>query len=103
MAGRDVTTFRLRPAAQDDLAAIWRYTAHTWSANQADAYIRKLNSAFELLVALPEIAPERPELTGGIRVKAVEAHVVLYRIVEDHIDVVRIRHAREDWIGDPEG
>lgn len=102
MAGRRVSSFKLRPAAQDDLEAIWLYSAETWSITQADEYIRELNRAFELLVAHPQIAARRPELADDIRVKASGAHVILYRIVEDHIDIIRIRHASEDWMSDSE-
>jgi len=34
--------FRLTPAAEGDLEAIWTYTLHQWSAEQADRYMDTL-------------------------------------------------------------
>ena len=98
-----VTHFKLRPAAKQDLADIWRSTAQIWSPNQADRYVRELNDAFGLLVHHPEMARERAELTPPMRAQRSGSHMILYQIQTDHIDIVRIRHMREDWISDPAG
>ena len=103
MSDKRISSFKLRPAAQRDLAHIWRTTAETWSIDQADAYIRMLNDAFGLLVEHPEMARERDELSPPLRVKRAGSHLILYQIASDHIDVVRIRHVREDWLSDPVG
>ncbi len=98
-----VTGFKLRPTAKQDLAHIWRGTVETWSIGQADRYVRELNDAFGLLVEQPKMARERPELSPPLRVLRSGSHMILYQIVGDHIDIVRIRHVREDWLSDPLG
>ena len=98
-----MTGFRLRPAARRDLEEIWRDTVRNWSEKQAETYIRALSAAFELLVEYPEIERERTELNPPLRIKRSGSHLILYQIADDCIDVVRIRHVREDWMNDPVG
>lgn len=98
-----VTGFKLRPAAKQDLANIWRSTLETWTIDQADRYVRELNDAFGLLVEQPKIARERLELSPPLRVLRSGSHMILYQIAGDHIDIIRIRHVREDWLSDPLG
>jgi toxin ParE1/3/4 len=95
--------YALRPAALRDLEEIWNYTAQTWSPAQAETYSRKLLAAFDRIVAEPEIAREREEYTPPVRILRVESHVVIYRLAGDQVDIVRVRHGREDWMSDPEG
>lgn len=103
MPARTIKEYRLRPAARRDLERIWIDTAATWGEPQAERYIRDMTKAFALLVKHPEMARERDELTPPMRVKRSGSHLVLYQIAEDHIDIIRIRHAREDWMSDPVG
>ncbi|MCL2636418.1 MAG: type II toxin-antitoxin system RelE/ParE family toxin, partial [Betaproteobacteria bacterium] len=41
--------FLFSPAAEDDLIAIWRYTAENWSADQADRYMDGIRDACHAL------------------------------------------------------
>lgn len=49
--------YRLTPAAEQDLEAIWTYTAQQWGVMQADRYIDFLTAAFDVLSQLPKTAP----------------------------------------------
>lgn len=103
MARSEAKPYRLRPRARDDLEAIWLYTATQWSAAQADLYIRQLMAGLELLATQPGIARERSELTPPMRIYPIASHIIIYRIEADHLDIIRIRHGREDWANDPSG
>lgn len=94
---------RLRPSALDDLEAIWLYTAAQWSVGRADEYIRQVSAGLDLLTERPEIGRERRELNPPVRIYPVASHLVVYRIESDHLDIIRIRHVREDWENDPLG
>lgn len=103
MPERPLKAYRLTPAAQADLAAIWTYTAETWSAAQADAYLRGIRKTLDILVDSPEIARGRAEIAPPVRIHRHRSHVIVYRIEAPYLAVIRIRHGCEDWIDDPVG
>jgi len=91
---------RLSHAAAEDLYEIWRDGVVRWSEIRADAYLHGLNKTIERLCEYPEIARERREYAPPIRVLGYRSHVIIYRETEDSLEVIRIRHGREDWASD---
>ena len=91
---------RYRPAALSDLEDIWSFTAQRWSPDQADAYVTDLAAAIDRLSANPGIVRERIEFTPTVRIYNFKAHIVIFRDEGDHLDIIRIRHEREDWTSD---
>ncbi|MEJ0059674.1 MAG: type II toxin-antitoxin system RelE/ParE family toxin [Terricaulis sp.] len=87
----------LRERAEADLADIWRYTARQWSAEQADRYYRDIVASFQALAEQPTLGRACDDVRPGYRRHNVGSHVVFYRIEPDHVDVVRILHARRDF------
>lgn len=94
---RPGSAYRLSPAAQSDLSDIWDYTAETWSVDQAEAYLRGLTETIELLCEHPEIARERNEFNPPVRLHSYRSHLIIYRIEEGRIVVVRVVHSRQHW------
>lgn len=93
-----VTEYRLSPAALSDLDAIWDYTVRIWSVGQAETYIRSLTASdMSLLVRHPQIARERLEIRPPVRVYRSGSHLILYRIEDSWLEVLRIVHARQNW------
>ena len=92
-----VRPYKLRPAARHDLEAIWDYGVTQWSMGRVEAYMDQLFQAFDLLTTHPEITRERQELPQPVRIYRCISHVILYRIADDYIDIIRIRHGRENW------
>jgi toxin ParE1/3/4 len=87
----------LTPAARNDLAEIWDYTAARWSIDQAERYIRAIAAACQ------DVADERkqgrpvPEIREGYFQLAVGSHFLFYRLTAGNdIEVVRILHQRMD-------
>jgi toxin ParE1/3/4 len=97
MSAAKVTEYRLTSAALNDLDAIWDYSARTWSAGQADIYIRALADDMDLLVRHPEIARERQEIRPPVRLYRSGSHLIVYRIEDGWLDVLRIVHSRQNW------
>lgn len=93
-----VVEYRLSPAALNDLDAIWDYTARTWSVGQAETYIRGLAVDMDLLVQHPGIARERTEIRPPVRLYRSGSHLIIYRIEEEWLQVLRIVHARQNWV-----
>ena len=97
MAPGEFTGYRLTPKAEDDLEAIWRYSAETWSPVQADTYIDTLIATIETIVAMPTLARERAEFDPPVRIHPAAEHLVIYCIDGDMILVIRILGGRQNW------
>jgi toxin ParE1/3/4 len=89
--------YKLTPRAIQDLEDIWTYTAETWSTAQADHYTDNFVQAFETILLMPEIARERVEFTPPVRIHQTGQHLIVYRIENKDILVIRILGGRQDW------
>ena len=90
-------SYRLTPKAILDLEDIWRYTAENWSIDQVDRYVGSLTGAFDTIAAMPEIARERLEFTPAVRIHVIGRHLIIYQLVTDHVVIIRILGASQDW------
>lgn len=88
---------RLHPSAESDLAGIWLYTAKEWSRTQADRYLLGLDKAFALLRDQPEIARCFSNIGQPVYVFRYQAHVVMFTVDADFVQVIRVQHARSNW------
>ncbi|NDC08618.1 MAG: type II toxin-antitoxin system RelE/ParE family toxin [Oxalobacteraceae bacterium] len=88
--------YRLTPAAERDLEAIWTYTLERWGVLQADRYIDTLVVAFEALAQSPKTAPACDHIRQGYRRRRVERHMIYFQITTDGIAIVRVLHDRMD-------
>ena len=95
--------WRLAPKAEADLEDIYAFGAERWSEDQAGTYARDLARLFTLLAAHPRMARRRSALLAvedevGTRGHPYRADLVFYREEGDGIEVLRIAHARSDWL-----
>ena len=88
--------YKLFPAAETDLAAIWLYTVEEWGLRQADDYIDQLADAFQLVADQPLICHERTEFSPPVRIFHQAHHLIVYRIEVDTIWVIRVLHESMD-------
>ncbi len=86
----------LRPAAQDDLVAIWRKGAEPWGPDQADRYSDGLFALFDLLADFPELARERPEFSPPVRIHPTGAHLVIFSAIGQGLEIIRILHGHQN-------
>ena len=79
------------PAAEEDL---WEIVLHIARDNE-DAAFRladAINERFELLVRFPTAGPARPELLPELRSFPVGNYLILYKPIDDGIEVMRVVH-----------
>ncbi|MFZ3289980.1 MAG: type II toxin-antitoxin system RelE/ParE family toxin [Telluria sp.] len=88
--------YRLTPAAERDLEAIWSYTLQRWGVEQANSYIDVLTAAFAELANSPNTAPACDHVRPGYRRRSVERHMIYFRITGYGIAIVRVLHGRMD-------
>ena len=88
--------YRLTPAAERDLEAIWTYTLDRWGVQQADRYIDTLVAVFQALSQSPKTAPACDHIRQGYRRRSVERHMIYFQTTQYCILVVRVLHHRMD-------
>ena len=97
MAAPDLAGYALTPRAEKDLEEIWNCTVSVWSAGQAELYVGTLIRTIETLVAIPQLARERAELTPPVRIHPAAEHLILYCVEGDSLRIVRILGSRQNW------
>ena len=86
--------YRLTPAAERDLEAIWSYSAQQWNADQANRYTDAMLAVFVELAQSPKAAPACDQIRPGYRRRSVEQHMIYFRITAYGIAIIRILHDR---------
>ena len=83
------------PAAKQDLGDIWAAIAVT-NKNAATRLLIKIDERIRALCDFPSIGPERPEIAHGLRVLVEGKYLILYRLNEKTIEIVRVIHGARD-------
>ncbi|MBL8568514.1 MAG: type II toxin-antitoxin system RelE/ParE family toxin [Phreatobacter sp.] len=86
----------LKPRAERDLDDIFSYSEEAWGFDQAVAYIRGLHAVMQRICRFPRMGRPADEIRAGIRISSAGSHLILYRIGEEQVDVIRILHKRMD-------
>jgi toxin ParE1/3/4 len=81
--------------AQEDLIQIWIYIAAD-SERAADNLLDGIETKLEALRAFPEIGVAREDIRPGLRMLVSGEYVILYRVGEESVDIIRIVHGRRD-------
>lgn len=97
VSNSELSHYRLAPAAKTDLEDIWLYAAQNWSVEQADRYTDALESAFDTLLAMPEIARERHEFNPPVRVHPGAQHLIDFQVENNHLVILRVLGGRQYW------
>lgn len=91
-----MTNYRLTPAAQRDLSAIWDYTQERWDAAQAEIYISELRAAIDRIAADPNRGRACDDIREGYLRYAIGSHLIFYIVGANSVDVIRVLHKRMD-------
>ena len=84
----------LSPRAEQDIENILRYTGEQWGENQIPTYRDKLIGALETVLTIPNSGHTTAELPETHRLFPVGSHVIVYRVQENVVGVIRILHKR---------
>jgi toxin ParE1/3/4 len=85
-------TYRLSPQAELELEAIGDHIAEDSPAN-SQRFIEQPTGKFIALGRNPRIGRARPELRADLRSFPYGAYLILYRAVDDGVEIVRVVHA----------
>lgn len=84
--------------AYDDLIDIQAYTYSEFGEAQWKKYEGLLNGAFEHLIQSPYSGHRRKDVSEAYLSWNVGEHVMVYRVEEDTIYVVRVLHSRMNFL-----
>jgi toxin ParE1/3/4 len=87
---------KLTPEARADLDEIWNYTADTWNIAQAETYMLSLDSTMKLLATHPTLGRSLSGIREGYFKFPASSHLLIFRITNEAIEVVRILHKSSD-------
>jgi toxin ParE1/3/4 len=87
--------YRLSPRAKMELEEIGDHIAEDSTGN-AKRFIERLTQKFEALGRHPMIGRARPQLRADLRSFPYAAYLILYRIIDDGVEIVRVVHAARD-------
>lgn len=85
-------------AASEDLIDIWTHIA-TDDPAAADRVLDRLDEAASDLTQNLEMGPARDDIRPGLRYLVSGSYLLLYRILGDDIEIVRVVHGRRDLYG----
>ena len=85
-----MSRFVVSAEAQVDIDLIAAYTTDTWSWQQTDRYLSKLEDSFQLLAE--RMGRSCDAISAGLHRHEVGKHVIFYRLKPSGIRVVRILH-----------
>jgi toxin ParE1/3/4 len=88
--------YKLSRKAERDIFNIIDYSAATFGLKKAKSYYDSLKRSFDLIVQNPNIGRNANEAGEGLHRYIHQKHIVLYRIKEDKIAIVRVIHHSED-------
>lgn len=86
----------ITPKAQSDLREIWRYTHRTWSAEQADRYLTKINNVISMLRRKPDLGKACEDVAPGLHRKSAERHIIFFRFNPSELIISRVLHDSMD-------
>ena len=79
--------------ANQDLVDIW-LTVAADNERAADRLLDGIYAKLDLLRQFPEAGPARNDIAAGLRYLVHGNYLILYRIVSDGVEVVRVVHGR---------
>lgn len=81
--------------AEEDLIDIWTFIAEDDPA-AADRLLDRIDEVCGLLAENPQMGPARPDLRPELRYMIVARYLILYRVVAERVEIVRVVHGARD-------
>lgn len=90
--------FILSLESEKDIDAIFSYSEHKFGNTQAVIYLIGLQKKFKLIATNPTIGKQRNEIKEGLFSLPYSSHIIFYRILKNHIQIIRVLYGGRDLI-----
>lgn len=87
---------RFTVPASRDLEAIVDYVAEQSSIDRAEALLQQVNAKCQRLAQFPGMGRKRDELAAGVRSWPVESYLIVYRMIDQGIEILRVVSGYQD-------
>ncbi len=84
--------------ADADLIEIYTYSYQQWGESQADKYINFLREGVNRLATSPRLGKQRDDIPAECLVYHVKRHLIVYRIYQDNIEILRVLYDGMDIV-----
>jgi toxin ParE1/3/4 len=83
-----------RPAIRD-LESISSYFAEV-NVEAGERFLRGFNKRCQQLTSFPKMGRSYDDVCSGLRGLTLEGYIILYRVLDDGIEIVRVANGRQD-------
>ncbi len=90
-------TYRLARRAETDLERAYIDGVKKFGMEAAESYYLRLLETFDLLSDEPGIGTRRKSRGRPVRIHPHGSHIIIYRSTPTGIEILRVRHQRENW------
>lgn len=90
-----MSQFIISQSASSDLSAIVDYFV-VKNIEAGERLIQAFNQKCQQLVTFPNVGREYNNLRPGLRGLPLNGHIILYQIIDDGIEIVRVVNGRRD-------
>jgi toxin ParE1/3/4 len=88
---------RLSARAKSDLDHIYLQGIERYGIPAAEEYITEINSRISLILRFPWSNTLRSDVRPPVRLQTHKGHIIVYRIQEEYIDVIRVLSRFQNW------
>ncbi|CAM5434079.1 Toxin ParE3 [Aquamicrobium terrae] len=82
-------------SAEEDLIAIWLHIARE-NPRAADRMLDAIETRWQQLAVHPFSGPARDDVQPGLRHLTMRDYLILYRVGDDAVEIVRVLHGRRN-------
>jgi toxin ParE1/3/4 len=82
--------YRITPTANQELEDLLQYLATIASFDTSDRFLKRLNQKLTKIAAFPNLGKARPEWGESYRSLPIDNYVIVYRVTEEMVEILRI-------------
>ena len=85
-----MASYKLSPAAENDLYQIWLYGLEKWGEDAADQYIQSLLNRFQQIANYPSQYPEVDHIREGYRRSVYKNNSIYFCVNDNSVEIMAI-------------